>query len=107
MTAAATSIPIQREPELAAERLPAPRTRLDAHRPPRSHGGRSSRHGRHGPRSPAYRAADRRDAHGPTINGKLLPGASADWRAWLDEDVFVSVGERQPSGVVYETYLVQ
>jgi len=26
---------------------------------------------------------------------------------WLNKGVFVSVGERQPSGVVYETYLVQ
>jgi muconolactone delta-isomerase len=112
---------------------------------------------------------------GPTINGKLLPGASADWQTilpdgtaigdirytlqteggdvlyvqsrsvrhgsaevlarlargedvdaseytfrtstqietaaaeldWLNKGVFVSVGGRQPSGVVYETYLVQ
>jgi uncharacterized protein DUF3237 len=26
---------------------------------------------------------------------------------WLNKGVFVSVGGRQPSGVVYETYLVQ
>jgi len=26
---------------------------------------------------------------------------------WLDRGVFVSVGGRQPSGVIYETYLVQ
>ncbi len=112
---------------------------------------------------------------GPKINGKLLPGASADWQTvlpdgtaigdirytlqteggdvlyvqsrsvrhgsaevlarlargedvdaseytfrtstqietavaeldWLNKGVFVSVGGRQPSGVVYETYLVQ
>ena len=112
---------------------------------------------------------------GPAINGKLLPGASADWQTvlpdgtaigdvrytlqtdggdvlyvrsrstrhgssdvlarlargedvdaseytfrastqmetaaaeldWLNRGVFVSVGGRQPSGVVYETYLVQ
>jgi len=112
---------------------------------------------------------------GPTIQGKLLPGASADWQTvlrggtalgdsrytlqtdggdvlyvqsrgvrhgsadvlarlargedvdaseymfrtstqietaaaeldWLNKGVFVSVGGRQPSGVVYETYLVQ
>jgi len=112
---------------------------------------------------------------GPTINGKLLPGASADWQTvlpdsttlgdirytlqtdggdvlyvqsrgvrhgsaevlarlgrgedvdaseytfrtatqietaaaeldWLNKGVFVSVGGRGPSGVVYETYLVQ
>jgi muconolactone delta-isomerase len=112
---------------------------------------------------------------GPTIQGKLLPGASADWQTvlpdgtavgdirytlqtdagdvlsvqsrgvrhgsaevlarpargedvdaseytfrtssqietaateldWLDKGVFVSVGARQPSGVVYETYLVR
>jgi muconolactone delta-isomerase len=112
---------------------------------------------------------------GPTITGKLLPGASADWQTvlpdgtaigdvrytlqtdggdvlyvqsrgtrhgsadvlarlargedvdaseytfrastqietaaaeldWLNKGVFVSVGGRQPSGVVYETYLVQ
>jgi muconolactone delta-isomerase len=112
---------------------------------------------------------------GPAINGKLLPGASADWQTvlpdgtaigdvrytlqtdggevlyvqsrstrhgsadvlawlargedvdaseytfracthietaaaeldWLNKGVFVSVGGRQPSGVVYETYLVQ
>ena len=112
---------------------------------------------------------------GPTINGELLPGASADWQRllpdgtaigdirytlrteggdvlyvqsrsvrhgsaevlarlargedvdaseytfrtstqvetaaaeldWLNKGVFVSVGGRQPSGVVYETYLVQ
>ena len=111
---------------------------------------------------------------GPTINGQLLPGASADWQTvlpdgtalgdirytlqtengeslyvqsrgtrhgsadvlarlargedvdpseytfrtstqietaaaeleWLNKGVFVSVGGRQPSGVVYETYLV-
>lgn len=112
---------------------------------------------------------------GPTINGKLLPGASADWQTvlpdgtaigdirytlqtqggevlyvqsrgvrhgsadvlarlargedveareytfrtsteietaaaqldWLNKGVFVSVGGRQPGGVVYETYLVE
>lgn len=112
---------------------------------------------------------------GPTLNGKLLPGASADWQIlqpdgtalgdirytlqtqggdvlyvqsrsvrhgsaevlarlargedvdaseytfrastqietaaaeldWLNKGVFVSVGGRQPGGVVYETYLVQ
>jgi muconolactone delta-isomerase len=112
---------------------------------------------------------------GPTINGRLLPGTSADWQTlladgtalgdirytlktdggdvlyvqsrgirhgsaevlarlargedvdaseytfrtstqietgaaeldWLNKGVFVSVGGRQPSGVVYETYLVQ
>ena len=112
---------------------------------------------------------------GPEINGKLLPGASADWQIilpdgtaladirytletdvgellyvqsrgvrhgspevlkrladgesvdaseytfrtstrfetaapeldWLNEGVFVSVGGRQPSGVIYETYLVE
>jgi hypothetical protein len=112
---------------------------------------------------------------GPTIQGKLLPGASADWQTvlpggtalgdsrytlqtdggdvlyvqsrgvrhgsadvlarlargedvdaseymfrtstqietaaaeldWLNKGVFVSVGGRQPSGVIYETYLVQ
>jgi Protein of unknown function (DUF3237) len=112
---------------------------------------------------------------GPEINGKLLPGASADWQIllpdgtaladirytletddgellyvqsrgvrhgspevlariadgepvdaseytfrtstrietaapeldWLNEGVFISVGGRQPSGVIYETYLVE
>jgi hypothetical protein len=112
---------------------------------------------------------------GPTINGRLLPGASADWQTllpdgtalgdirytlqtdvgdvlyvrsrsvrhgsaevlarlargddvdaseytfrtatqietataeldWMNKGVFVSVGGRQPSGVIYETYLVQ
>jgi hypothetical protein len=27
--------------------------------------------------------------------------------AWLNRGVFVSVGARQPSGVIYETYLVE
>jgi hypothetical protein len=31
--------------------------------------------------------------------------ASADL-GWLNKGVFISVGGRQPSGVVYETYLV-
>jgi len=112
---------------------------------------------------------------GPTLNGRLLPGASADWQTllpdgtalgdirytlrtnggdvlyvqsrgvrhgsaevlarlghgedvdaseytfrtstqietaaaeleWLNKGVFVSVGGRQPGGVIYETYLVQ
>jgi Protein of unknown function (DUF3237) len=73
---------------------------------------------------------------GPAINGKLLPGASADVLArlargdgvdaseytfrtstqietaaagldWLNKVVSVSVGGRQPGGVIYETYLVR
>ena len=31
----------------------------------------------------------------------------APWLDGLNKGVFVSVGGRQPSGVVYETYLVQ
>ncbi|MFZ0042209.1 MAG: DUF3237 family protein, partial [Solirubrobacteraceae bacterium] len=36
----------------------------------------------------------------------LIETAAADLD-WLNKGVFVSVGGRQPTGVVYETYLVQ
>jgi hypothetical protein len=44
---------------------------------------------------------------GPELNGRLLPGASADWQmGWLNKGVFISFGGRQPAGVIYETYHV-
>src|SRR6478672_3788597 len=72
---------------------------------------------------------------GPELNGKLLPGVSADWQIvlpdgtaiadirytlqtstqietasrefdWLNKGVFISVGGRLQGGVIYETYLV-
>jgi len=68
---------------------------------------------------------------GPELKGKLLPGSSArlargedvdaseyTFRTttqietaaprleWLNKGVFISVGGRQPGGVIYETYLV-
>ncbi len=64
---------------------------------------------------------------GPELNGKLLPGASADWQIIMADGTalgdirytlqtdrgdllyvqfFVSVAGREPEGVIYETYLV-
>jgi muconolactone delta-isomerase len=68
-----------------------------------------SRSVRHGPAETLARLArgEDVDASEYTFRTSTQIETSASDLAWLNKGVFVSVGGRQPSGVIYETYLVE